>query len=265
MIKYIIISALFILTFHNAKAQCTPQATISDDFESYAAGTGEPLPDCWSTVGDQGLVIGNRNTAGEANSGTNYISIYTFFTSNSETYIISPELSTIDGNHFAEFYIKSSDANSTIEYGTMSDPSDASTFVSTSSSESLSNVYQLVTTGPIPASTGHNYFAIKVNCVDQHMTARIDDFEWQSNGNTSGLFAESTNQFVMFPNPANNQITINGNFSESTKVNLFTIGGQLVKSQTINGVSSSDINIGNFPSGIYIVEIAGNRKRLIIQ
>ncbi len=164
MIKYITISALFILTFHNIKAQCTPQVTISDDFESYAAGTGEPLPDCWSTVGDQGLVIGNRNTAGEANSGTNYISIYTFFISNSETYIISPELSTIDGNHYAEFYIKSSDANSTLEYGTMSDPNDASTFVSASSSEALSNVYQLVTTGVIPASIGHNYFAISELC-----------------------------------------------------------------------------------------------------
>lgn len=145
---------LFVLgtTLYSATltAQCTANATIDDDFESYTAGSSAGLPDCWSKIGT-GPMIGLRNTSGESNSGTNFINIYTFFTSNANVYIISPELSTIDGNHFAEFYVRTAYLDVTLEYGTMSDNSNASTFVSAGTGTLGNDVYTKITTANIAA------------------------------------------------------------------------------------------------------------------
>lgn len=170
---------LFSLTVLLANAQCLPQATIFDDFESYSAGSGQPLPTCWSSIDDP-FAIGLRDDPSEAYSGNNNIYTYTFFSSNDVTYIISPELSTIDGNHFASFYAKSTETNATIEYGTMSDASDKTTFVPFGSPISLTNSYQSYVNPNITPNAGHKYFVFKLVSPSMHTSTRIDDFSWSA-------------------------------------------------------------------------------------
>ena len=156
----------------------TSQTTIDDNFEDYPAGVGQPLPDCWSSIAPSGMVIGNRNIAGGAYSGSNYISAYVSIFNDQDGYIISPKLSTLNGGYEADFYIKTSYPGATFQYGTMSDPTESSTFNAVGSETSLSIAYTNVNTGSIPA-TSDEYFVIKFTSPNQHTVIQMDDFKWQ--------------------------------------------------------------------------------------
>ena len=166
------------INFGNINPCDTARMTINNTFESYPAGTGQPLPECWTSIAPTGMVIGNRNTAGEAYSGTNYISAYVSVFNNQDGYIISPKLSSINGNYEADFFIKTSYPGATFQYGTMSDPTDVSTFNAIGSETSLSIAYTNINTGSIP-NTSDEYFVIKFTSPDQHTVIRMDDFKWQ--------------------------------------------------------------------------------------
>lgn len=154
------------------------KTVIDDDFESHPAGSGQPLPQCWSSIAPAGMAIGTRNTTNEANSGSNYISAYVGFASNEEAYIITPKLNSIDGSHEADFYIKNSYPGASYQLGTMSNPNDSSTFTSINSEATLPIAYTNINTGSVSA-TSDEYFAIKFSSPDAHSVIRIDDFKWQ--------------------------------------------------------------------------------------
>ncbi len=180
MNKYIILAIIILVALNSRAQECNPIIEINDDFESYAAGTGAPLPNCWTKKSsDNQHVIGIRNTANEAYSGSNYISVYTFFALNSTVYIVTPELNNIDGKHLANFYINANENNVKMTYGTMTDANDKSTFVPFSSEISISKVYERFSTDVVPSDTGVKFFAIKLKIPSWHTVVRIDDFVWE--------------------------------------------------------------------------------------
>ena len=250
-----------------------PQATIDDDFESYAAGVGEPLPDCWSSVAPGGMVIGNRNTAGEANSGINYISVYVSIFNNQDGYIITPKLSTIDGAHEADFMIKSSIPGATYELGTMSDPTDSATFTSLGSPVALSTTYTNVNTGAVAASSDE-YFAIRFTASVQHSVIRIDDFKWQEASLSVNELA--TTSFSVYPNPSLDK-KINLVYDSSldandNKVIIYTTMGQVVFKADLTSSSSvhtKTIDLSQLNSGVYLLQFSSGdytiTKKIILK
>lgn len=257
-------TALFSTTL---TAQCTANATIDDDFESYTASSSAGLPDCWSKIAT-GPMIGLRNTAGESNSGTNFINIYTFFTPNANVYIISPELSTIDGNHFAEFYVRTAYSDVTLEYGTMSDNSDASTFVSAGTGTLGSDVYTKITTANIATISGHKYFAIKFVAPTMHSGIKIDDFFWGQG--ESNLSIEQTNEpeISIFPNP-----TADFAMVQSTAEGIYILtdlAGKVVDQDEVSKSGTTKIDLASINAGTYLYLLTiqtkeGNYSRRIVK
>ncbi len=259
-----------ISTVHLYAQNCDPLDTFFDDFESYPAGSGEPLPPCWnsiSTVALNSTVVGVRNTEGEAYSGTNTILVYTLFTINDETYLITPELSTIDGAHYASFYIKSS-GSVLLEYGTMTDNQDVSTYSAVSEPVELTEEYQQITTPNIPENAGHKYFVLKLNAPAIHLATRIDDFSWNVTCNTPANIAvsditsssvliswdENTNaeSYIVeygeegFAVGAGTIVTSNTNSVELENLNPNTAYDFYLKSNCGDAITSDNSTVGHF-------------------
>ena len=68
--------------------------------------------------------------------------------------------------------------------------------------------------------------------------------------------AELSNEFGMsvFPNPANEAINISLNKEVSATLSLLDISGKVVRTQALNGISTS-INTASLNSGVYFVTI----------
>ena len=82
------------------------------------------------------------------------------------------------------------------------------------------------------------------------------------------------NNFVMYPNPANENviITLNATQKSEGNVNLFDMKGALVKSintQLVAGMNSVNLSLTDLPKGMYFVQINSNEstltKKLIIE
>lgn len=68
--------------------------------------------------------------------------------------------------------------------------------------------------------------------------------------------------FEFFPNPAKNHVILNfRNISEDVNYRLFTIDGKLVKSKQIQNPAKELINLGNFRSGPYILQVESKDLR----
>lgn len=235
---------------------------IDDDFESYPAGVGEALPDCWTSIAPAGMVIGTRNSAGEANSGTNYISAYVSVFNNQDAYIITPKLNTIDGGHEADFFIKTSIPGATYQLGTMSDPNDNNTFTSLGDILTLTTSYVNVNTGSISASSDE-YFVIKLSAPEQHTVIRIDDFKWSSSLLTIGELNNSP--FIIYPNPSyDGKLHIEQNnvlLQKDINITIFNITGKQVYSSILN--ADKTIDISHMQPGTYIVKLQSDSVFLV--
>ena len=82
------------------------------------------------------------------------------------------------------------------------------------------------------------------------------------------------NNFLMYPNPANENVSIvfNANQKSEGNVNLFDMKGALVKSintQLVAGMNSVNLSLTDLPKGMYFVQINSNEstltKKLIIE
>jgi len=69
--------------------------------------------------------------------------------------------------------------------------------------------------------------------------------------------------FKIFPNPAQNNFTIETTNAEKQTINIVDVNGKLVLSQTING--KTNIDASNLNAGVYNIDINGTiNKRLVI-
>lgn len=78
-----------------------------------------------------------------------------------------------------------------------------------------------------------------------------------------------TPNFEVYPNPANDFVTIDKNVAYTSDIRLFDITGKLVFSDANNNLMRTRISIGDQPKGIYFIEVNANgrvqRRRLIIE
>ena len=109
----------------NFKTACGPMTTMTENFDSYAAGT--TLADCWvRLVNSTGTLSISSTTPA---SGTRNMYQYSS-TSQNPTVAVLPEFSNVNaGTHWLRFNARVSAATGTLNVGYVTNPSDASTFV----------------------------------------------------------------------------------------------------------------------------------------
>lgn len=79
---------------------------------------------------------------------------------------------------------------------------------------------------------------------------------------------ELNNSFDMYPNPANQQITLTASTGMLNTVFVYDVTGKLVVAQNVNAVSTK-ISVASLPKGIYMVEVKSTEgvevEKLIIE
>ena len=90
------------------------------------------------------------------------------------------------------------------------------------------------------------------------------------NGGVLGITENNRSEnFTIYPNPAEDIITINTDKTRpiSTNINIYNVAGSLVKTLLMNE-NQQNINVSDLSKGIYIVEIKSEelneRQKLII-
>lgn len=233
---YLTFSLLFCGTFMNvANAQCTAVQTFSEDFETFTT-----FPEhCWT---------GNQPTSptttisgtGTANQG---LSLYSGFASG-DIIIVSPEVSTIDGQHGLVFDITTGDSSTTVQIGTMTDNTDFSTFSSVSSP--FTPTVGTHSTQAIAANPGHKYVAIKFIHGGGHKQIVLDNIKWTTNLSTPKF---NTNKVTIYPNPSTSV------FYLDTEIDVKSIEVYNTLGQRVLATNQKQINLENAANGVYVANV----------
>jgi hypothetical protein len=73
-----------------------------------------------------------------------------------------------------------------------------------------------------------------------------------------GIYDQNQLDISIYPNPVIDKLFVQG-LSNPTKISVYDILGKLLLSKT----TSSEINVDNLQSGIYIVKIVDNQKEIV--
>lgn len=245
------------VVFETAETTCEAQETIDENFDSVE----ELAASCWGANEGMPLVY----IDGETNK---YVSFYSLMAPNTAGYLVTPPLSTIDGEHTLSFETGMQEGtapgNVTIQIGTLSDAADFETF---SAVGDLIEVPAEATeyTLTIPA-TDDMYIAFQIIADGQHVAASIDNVKWQTTM-ANDVF-NPKNNFSFYPNPTlDKNITVDYNGNETGNISIYSLTGAKVFETEIS--NTMNINLSNLNGGIYIVQVqAGNyteAKKLVIK
>jgi hypothetical protein len=261
MKKTLLSISFFCLSFAS-NAQCTAVATLNETFENFADGA---LPqNCW-TSND----IFPRLAVATVN-GNKLIQTYTSSTPATPIYVVSPELSTIDGNHKLSFNIGTPSAPGTLkmQVGTMDSPTDYASFspvgseITVTAASSQANIM-------IPASTTQKHIVFKVTSTAPHSVSSIDNVVYQSN---LSVGEANFTAFKVYPNPSVNKIvtiSYDNSLSESSNsVAIYSLTGAKVF-ETELAENTSTLNLSELAFGVYILKLnAGDTvttKKLVLK
>ena len=220
-------------------ANCEAVDTFLETFEDFTA-----FPEnCWSS--DKAAPYADIDT----HNNSQVFRFYSFFSASDPIYLVSPEVTTIDGNHLLSFDIAGVEANATtttLQVGTLSDNTDFSTF---SPIETAFNPIDGTThtTIAIPANPGHKYIAIKYTPDNMHQAVFVDNIEWKAT--TAGTDKFDSNKVKIYPNPTS------GIFYIDTEIEVQTIEVYNISGQRIAMTPQKEINLQNAANGVYIVNV----------
>lgn len=187
--KKILLSAALVWAGLAAQAQCSPVATLNEDFSNFTIATTNAFPqNCWTSIagGQMGPLVYTAQAGTPANQ---YATIYSLFGVNTAAYLVSPELSTFDGNHklsFSAWKLAGGSGgeipagNVTLQPGTLTNPTDASTFVAFGSPITITADVANLTDLALPASTTAKHIAFKFLADANHNAIGIDNVVWEA-------------------------------------------------------------------------------------
>lgn len=267
MKKTLLTAGLFCISLI-ANAQCTATATLNETFENFADGATGGLPqNCWTSSDAYpraGVVAADGNKS---------LQFYTFMNPSVSMYLVSPELSTINGGDYVlSFNIGAPSVPGVIklQVGTLASPTDFANFtpvgteITVMAASTRSNI-------AIPASTTQKYIAFRVNSGNvPHAATTIDNIQWTSSLSVNDSKLAS---FNVYPNPsADRNITIShdGNVSEKSNIAVYSLTGTKVfETEIATDSSSKNVNLSNLAAGIYIMKLQSGEnttsKKLILK
>lgn len=109
-----------------------------------------------------------------------------------------------------------------------------------------------LTTGTQIFNTAEIYFDFNAPVVTNTVETTLGGF-------VSGINAITNFEFAMFPNPANNSFSLNGEFERGAVYELMNQLGQTVLNGEINS-NTTAINLENLSNGVYLVKITSGGK-----
>jgi hypothetical protein len=96
-------------------------------------------------------------------------------------------------------------------------------------------------------------YTVEVNCVEGGVSPLSNEFCIDEVG-----IREQTVNFAIYPNPANNLLTITRSTASKAQVEIYNAVGAIVKYLEINDIKTH-INISSLSSGIYVMKLMDNQ------
>lgn len=157
--------------------------TACEAFDSFTNGfeglvTGTVMPDCWSKkiVATSGSGSYVYVSASDVNTGTRALRLGNSGDAAAKLYAITPMLNDLPlGTHRMKFFAKG--ATVSLEVGTMTDPTDETTFTSLQTF-ALTASHQAYSVN-FDAPTTDSYVAFKASYTSTYYYASIDDLSWE--------------------------------------------------------------------------------------
>lgn len=218
-------------------ASCDTLTTFSFDLENFSAFPEQ----CW-TANQSYPMVSLGNTA-----GNKFIQAYSATNATQDIYIVSPPVSTIDGNHTLSFDVLSAGTDLMVTIGSMSDTGNYNSFVASGAAfaPAAGSSY---TSESVAATAGHHYVAIKISPNGVHKVLGIDNVKWQP-ATTSINELNRENAVIIYPNPAKNIIYID------TKIELAGVELYNVLGQQLQTTHQRQLNLSNLNAGVYFIKV----------
>ncbi|MDZ7742264.1 MAG: T9SS type A sorting domain-containing protein [Bacteroidota bacterium] len=72
-----------------------------------------------------------------------------------------------------------------------------------------------------------------------------------------------TERLSIYPNPANDMISFEGEFEESGVLRIYDIYGRLIRKEVIGSLKNTTISVHDLPRGVIIFEFTSGSKRFV--
>lgn len=220
-------------------AQDTDTCAATETFEfSFDDFTAFPQQ-CWSASHGSPMVSLTGTT-------DKSVQVYSFMSGSSDFYVVSPQVSTIDGQHVLDFKIGTTSAGLKIQIGSLLSPTDYGSFAPAGSliTPEAGTTYTSVA---LPAVEDHNYVAFKIIPGGDHKAVTISNAKWRSGDLSVGDFEKES--VKVYPNPTTDYVTVQSK-EKVTQVRLYNQLGQLVSTQGLNVIDLTKVS-----TGVYFAEI----------
>lgn len=261
--KKTLLSAVLFCAYLTSNAQCDPVTTFNQNFETFTNG---PLPqNCWTAN------TGNPKLNVATVSANKLLQAYSFMSPTAPIYIVSPELTTIDGSSMitfdTQFSTGSAPGNMTIEVGTLAAATNYASFQAIGSPITVTSSLTNQTVN-IPATTD-KFIAFKIVADAQHVSSNIDNITYIPRLNINKPHLDV---FSIYPNPSTDKkITIaSSSLQNDTSVIVYTLTGAKVYETVIDSNSTEKtLYLSDLSAGAYILKLQSGdyntTKKLILK
>jgi hypothetical protein len=124
--------------------------------------------------------------------------------------------------------------------------------------------FHLKTNITLPAGGGTNYLAIRYrnsDCSSQWLSVAFDNIAISGANVGFDELSTAADNVSVYPNPANDNLTIATNSATNQKLEIYNITGQAI--YTSDMLAYKSIDISGFPSGIYILQLKTDKEILV--
>ncbi|WP_164879120.1 T9SS type A sorting domain-containing protein [Flavobacterium cerinum] len=266
MKKYILFYAALLVGMVSY-SQCDPVATLDEDFSGFNVPFGGFPQNCWTVIG------AFIHTEERGTPPNQYAQFYNAMMQNGSSYLVTPELISIDAQHQFSFDIFKILTNGIFNpniilftVGTFNTLDNTRVFTPITSSMVVPNE-PVTHTMIIDADVDQKYIAILFSSNSTQMFAGIDNIKYDAVAGTKD-FAKTS--FSIYPNPTiDRNITINSNLDSKADVNIYTLTGMKVYTGELNGTGAQNLNLSSLSAGMYIIKVTtgsfSESKKLVLQ
>ena len=253
--------------------ECAAVETLDENFNSFEQGTDPLDQNCWTANNGAPLVY----IDGNEDSTENFVSVYAMFTPNGTGYLVSPELSTMNGEYELSFdtglITPTAPGAVTIQVGTVAAAGDFESFTAYGDLITLNTTdVTSFTNMVLPASETQKHIAFKITTTGSHDAAFIDNVVWsEAETNDLEYFNSNKASISLYPNPSSDKnVTIAfNNFTAEGTISVYSLTGAKVFEVAANATPSLQLHIPSLTSGMYLVKFEGENytetQKLIIK